>query len=367
MKPPLLLLYGLDEHSHAFEINSTLALVHTATVALSERGWRVMPLQITHDFVTPLKPFDPHTWLVLNLCEGSPHQDSYYAKATRVLDELGYTFTGSDSWSLNETQFKWKMKRLLDDAGVPTPKWAVVEQADHLEFDAFPAIVKPAAEHCSYGISRDSVVMNLDEARRQAAKIIAEFKAPALIEAFLDSAEYNVSVWGLNHDAAVLGISTMTYDTFEDIHDRLCTFDAKWTPDSTAYQQIPAICPAPLSEVMKAKIEQVAVAAYAATGVRDYGRVDIRLHGQDDDAVPMALDVNANCDVSTDGGFMNAARVAGLSYGEMLEHIILFAIQRRGVKPQASTHSVSLSSTQATLTTPASTLAFDAPIHEVRR
>lgn len=334
MKPPILLLYGLDEYSQGFEINSTLSLVHNATHALAERGWRVMPLQITHDFVAPLKPFDPATWLVLNLCEGSPHQDSYYAKATRVLDELGYTFTGSDSWSLNETQFKWKMKQLLDDAQVPTPKWALVEDAAQLTFDAFPAIVKPAAEHCSYGISRESVVMNLDEARRQAAKVIAEFKAPALLEAFLDSAEYNVSVWGLNHNASVLGISTMTYDAFEDIHDRLCTFDAKWTPGSTAYQKIPAICPAPLSATLKARIERVAIDAYAATGVRDYGRVDIRLHGTGDDAVPMALDINANCDVSDDGGFMNAARVAGLSYGEMLEQIILFALQRREMKPQ---------------------------------
>ena len=165
--------------------------------------------------------------------------------------------------------------------------------------------------------------MNIDEARGQVERIAREFNGPALIEAFLDSAEYNVSVWG-SVDVAVLGISTMTYDYFSDIHDRLCTFDAKWEPASEAYQKIPAICPAPITPELKAKIEAVAMAAYRATGVRDYGRVDLRLQGD----VPMALDVNANCDVSPDGGFMNAARVAGLSYGEMLEQIIKFAIQR---------------------------------------
>lgn len=323
-KPPVLLLYGLDEASHAFEIESTLGVIKAITDALVSRGWRVLPLQVTHDLASPLRSFDPREWVVFNLCEGEPAQAFYYAKATRVLAELGFSFTGSDAWSLDETQYKWRMKALMDDAGVPTPKWAVFERAEDVCFDAFPAIVKPAAEHCSYGITRESVVMNEAEARRQAGRVINEFKQPALIEEFLDSAEYNVTVWGDGDDVGVLGISTMTYDAFDDIHDRLCTFDAKWTPKSEAYQRIPAICPAPVSQELKRKIEAVSIAAYRASGCRDYGRVDLRLRGDQ----PMALDINANCDVSADGGFANAARAAGLSYGELLERLVLMAVQR---------------------------------------
>jgi D-alanine-D-alanine ligase len=291
------------------------------------RGWRTLPLQVTHDLAMPLKPFDPREWLVFNLCEGSPSQAFYYAKATRTLAELGYTFTGSEAWALDETQFKWRMKALMEQHHVPTPEWKIFDRAEEVIFDDFPAIVKPAAEHCSYGITRQSVVLDLDEARAQAARIIAEFKQPALIEEFLDSPEYNVSVWGSQDeldDVEVLGISTMTYDAFDDIHDRLCTFDAKWTPESQAYQLIPAICPAPVSAKLKAKIEEVAIAAYRASGCRDYGRVDLRLRG----GQPMALDINANCDVSPDGGFANAAKASGLSYADMLERIIVLAMQR---------------------------------------
>lgn len=324
MSPPLLLLYGLDEASHDFEIVSTLALIKAATEALLSRGWRVLPLQVAHDLTALLRPFDPGEWLVFNLCEGAPAQEFYYARVTRTLAELGYTFTGSDAWTLDETQYKWRMKTLLERYGVPTPAWALVERAENLAFDSFPAIVKPAAEHCSYGITRDSVVMNADEARAQAARLIGEFRQPALIEAFLDSPEYNVSLWGSDDNVHVLGISTMTYDAFDDIRDRLCTFDAKWTPESEVYQRIPAICPAPVSPELQAKIEAVAIAAYRATGCRDYGRVDLRLQGDQ----PMALDVNANCDVSPDGGFANAARVAGLDYADMLEHIVRLAMRR---------------------------------------
>ena len=42
----------------------------------------------------------------------------------------------------------------------------------------------------------------------------------------------------------------------------------------------------------------------------------------------MVLDVNANCDVSSDAGFMNAARAKGMSYGDMLERIVELAIVR---------------------------------------
>lgn len=324
MTPPLLLLYGLDEASHDFEIASTLALIKAATEALLSRGWRVLPLQVAHDLITLLRPFDPGEWLVFNLCEGAPAQEFYYARVTRALAELGYTFTGSDAWALDETQYKWRMKALLEAHGVPTPTWSVVERAEDVAFDAFPAIVKPAAEHCSYGITRNSVVMNADEARAQVARIVGEFRQPALIEVFLDSPEYNVSLWGSNDDVSVLGISTMTYDAFDDIRDRLCTFDAKWKPESEAYQRIPAVCPAPLSPALRAKIEAVAIAAYRATGCRDYGRVDLRLCGEQ----PMALDVNANCDVSPDGGFANAARAAGLDYADMLERIVRLAMRR---------------------------------------
>jgi len=328
--PPVVLLYGLDESSYDFEVAATRTLVGSAEQALRELGWRVKPVQITHDLVGPLRPFSPDEWLVFNLCEGSPTQAFYYANTARVLAVMGYTFTGSDHVALDHTQFKWKMKSLLFRHGVPTPPWGIFESADEVSaenlcFDAFPAIVKPANEHCSYGITRDSVVLNLDEAQRQAAQVIDEFKGPALIEEFMDSAEYNVSVWGSHQaNAAVLGISTMTYDAFSDIHDRLCTFEAKWDPKSVPYQRIPAVCPALVPPELKAEIERVSIDAFIASGCRDYGRIDLRLK----DGHPMVLDVNANCDVSPDGGFANAAQAAGLSYGQMMEQIVRFAWQR---------------------------------------
>ncbi len=329
-KPPVLLLYGLDEASQPYEVEATNLLIEVVENSLASRNWRVDTVRLVHDLVSPLRGYDPHEWIVLNLCEGGPAQDFYYARVALLLDSLGFTYTGSDCRTLDQTQFKAQMKQLLADKAVPTPAWAIYEDAADIDFGIYPAIVKPASEHCSLGITRKSVVMNLDEARKQVAALRREFNGPALLEEFLDSAEYNVSVWGSDaihsdHGISVLGISTMTYDAFPDIHDRLCTFEAKWDPASAAYQRIPAICPAPVSAELKVQIERTAIAAYLATGCRDYGRVDLRLRGTQ----PMVLDVNSNCDVSPGSGFANAATASGLEYADMLERIVQFAIQRR--------------------------------------
>lgn len=328
-KPPVVLLYGLDEANLPYEVSATIALVSAAGEALHSRGWRVENVRLEHDIVTPLKHYDPKEWIVLNLCEGSPTQDFYYARVAHVLGALGYTFTGSDHHALDQTQHKTQMKALLRDSNVPTPAWATYTSVDEVDFSVYPAIVKPASEHCSLGITRDSVVLCADEARHRVDQVVRTYNGPALVEEFLDSAEYNVTVWGCHageeSNVSVLGISTMTYDAFSDIHDRLCTFEAKWEPASKAYQLIPAICPAPVSTDLQAEIERVAVAAYRAVGCRDYGRVDMRMR----DGVPMALDVNANCDVSPDSGFANTAHAAGLTYAEMIEQIVMYAVQRR--------------------------------------
>jgi len=328
MRQRVVLLYGVDEQSHDFEVAATRALIANASTALAARGWAVESVEVNHDLVGALKPYSPDDWLVFNLCEGSPAQAFYYAKTARVLSAMGYTFTGADHVSLDMTQFKWKMKSVLQQHNVPTPRWSVIEhpgdiRPDLLSDGFFPAIVKPANEHCSYGITRDSVVMGLEEAQAQAARIITQFNGPALIEEFLDSPEYNVSVWG-GARPSVLGISTMTYDAFDDLRDRLCTFEAKWDPSSEPYQRIPAICPAPVSPELKSEIEAVSIAAYSALGCRDYGRIDLRLKN----GRPLALDVNSNCDVCPDGGFATAAAAAGLTYGEMMEQIIFFALER---------------------------------------
>ena len=324
-RPPVLLLYGLDERSLPVDAEVTRQTVTRAGEVLRARGWRIEESEVTHDLPAALADYDPADWLVFNFCEGSPGQAFYYARVAGELERRGFAFTGSGAFSLHETQLKPAMKRLLEAREVPTPAWVAAETAEALAFDTFPAIVKPAAEHCSFGITRESVVFTLAEARTRAEVLVRQYSGGVIVEEFLDSEEYAVSLWGPNHAPEVLGISLIRYDAFPELRDRLCTFDAKWLPETEAFQKTPPSCCAPIPAGLREAIEDWARQAYLACQVRDYGRVDIRLRsGQ-----PMVLDVNANCDLGEYGGFAHTATSAGWDYGAMLERLVLIAAERR--------------------------------------
>ena len=216
------------------------------------------------------------------------------------------------------------MKRALEAQNVPTPRWAAAEGPDDLFFDCFPAIVKPAAEHCSFGITRDSVVVSLEAARQQVAAISRQYAGGAIIEEFLDSDEYGISLWGNGNDLEVFGISVIRYDAFPDPRDRVCTFDAKWLPETDAYKKTMPTCPAPLTPAMQTQLESLAKRAHDACGGRDCSRIDVRLQ----QGRPMVLDVNINCAVSENSGFVDTARIFGWSYSAVLERLAMMALKR---------------------------------------
>ncbi len=72
----------------------------------------------------------------------------------------------------------------------------------------------------------------------------------------------------------------------------------------------------------------MAVHAYQAMGLRDYGRVDIRVHN----GMPYVLEVNPNADLSPDAGIARAARSAGMSYAELADEIVRLAAHRYRLK-----------------------------------
>jgi len=146
------------------------------------------------------------------------------------------------------------------------------------------------------------------------------------VEDFLDGREFHVSVWG-NHTLQVLPPAEMDFRAFSDVHDRLCTFDAKFTPGSRPYEQIGLLLPAPLTETELAELQSIALAAYQALGCRDYGRLDIRLR----DGVFYVLDINPNCDISPNVSMALAAALEGYSYGAMLSRIVNLAAMRHPV------------------------------------
>ena len=69
----------------------------------------------------------------------------------------------------------------------------------------------------------------------------------------------------------------------------------------------------------------MAVDAYRAVRVRDYGRVDLRLT---DTGEIYVLEVNASCYLEKTSEFAMAAAASGLDYPRLIEKIVNLALER---------------------------------------
>ncbi|HLF26780.1 MAG TPA: hypothetical protein VJG32_10615 [Anaerolineae bacterium] len=320
----VLLLYNVDSTWTPEDALDCQQHVERLADGMRGVGHGVDLVEVRQDVVAPLHGRDPREAIIFNWCEGLDGQPNAYDIVTRTLDELGFAYTGSGPWALAHTQNKAVTKHVLDQLGISTPRWRVftnTRAAD--EWTVFPAIVKPVAEHCSYGITADSVVDDAAGLRRQIELIMEKYGVGALAEEFIIGREINASIWG-NGAPYVLPLYEIMFTDIEDPRRQVVDFDAKWAIDSFQYNHTPSHCPAELDEPLAGRIRATALAAYRALRCRDYGRIDMRVR----DGVPYVVDVNANCDITIDGGFAKTAQVAGYNYGAMASQIVQWASKR---------------------------------------
>lgn len=321
---PILLLYNVDLSWLPHEIEESRREVERLETSMREAGHPVTP-QPVYDacLADVLRAHDPAEYVVLNWCEGVPGLPHSDALVAQTLETMNFAYTGSPPDVLALSQDKRLVKKVLSAQGVPTPQWRIYDTARPNGWKRFPAIVKPAYEHCSIGVEPDAVVLTPAELLRRIEYVLDTFNQPALVEDFIDGREFHVSLWG-NGTVQMLPPAEMDFATFDNVRDRLCTYASKFDPQSVHYNQIKLLLPAPLTQDEYRHLEQTSLAAYRALGCRDYARLDIRLR----DGVFYVLDVNPNADITSEGSMACAAEVAGYSYGAMGSHLINLAALR---------------------------------------
>lgn len=324
---PVLLLHNLDQSWSAASMSACRREVRGLRTALRRFGHTVTTAEVTVPALeSVLSQYDPSEYVVFNWCEelpGIPHSE---ARVAEILAEMNFTFTGATGETLRLSWDKRKVKGTLEEAEVPTPRWRVYSKPDPDGWDCFPSIVKPALEHCSYGVTHGAVVLNQREMRQRLEYVLTAFKQPALAEDFIDGREFHVTVWG-NGDLEMLPAAEMDFAAFDCVRDRLCTYDSKFTEGSEAYEKIEARVPARLDTGEAELLEATSCRAYRAIGCRDYARMDVRLR----DGVFYVLDVNANPDISSETTMTEAARLAGYSRGAMASVLVNLAARRHEV------------------------------------
>jgi D-alanine-D-alanine ligase len=261
--------------------------------------------------------------IVFNWCEEVPGIPRSSALVALELERGGFSYTGADASALALCQDKRRIKRRLQERGIRTPEWQVYASAQSVHWTQFPAIVKPAFEHCSFGIAREAVVQSTAELMQRVCFVLEELQQPAIVEDFIDGREFHVGVIG-NGILRVLPPAEIDYSAFDDIHDRLCTYEANFDKTSLAYQFTTPTLPAVLTQDQLSSLEEIVIAAYRATGCRDFARMDIRLR----DDTFYILDVNHNADISPETSLVLGAEMVGYTYGQFGSLLINLAAQR---------------------------------------
>lgn len=298
----------------AFEEYDSEATVAALEDALSSNGYQSRRLGSGRAFLSRImqEPGD----IVFNIAEGYGTR-SREAHVPSALEMLGVPYTHSDPLTLALTLDKAMAKRVAAAAGVPTPRFAVVEHVDDARgLDlAYPRIAKPLFEGSSMGIRKHSRVTNHEDFMELIEELLRLYREPVLVEEFASGPEFTVGILGTGNTASVIGAM--------EIVPRNCSaaeFVYSLEVKRNYLEEVAYHVPPKRPTELVRQVENVALAAYRALGCRDVGRVDVRLSDEGD---PKFLEVNPLPGLNpVTGDLVILARGNGISYHELIGRIV---------------------------------------------
>ena len=132
---------------------------------------------------------------------------------------------------------------------------------------------------------------------------------------------------GNGADLAVMPLHEIDFAAIPPCRPHNVSYAATWDEAHVDYAGTKPVPLRGLAPAVVARIEEVARAAWHALGLRDYGRVDLRVA---DTGEIYVLEVNASCYLERNDEFTMAANHAGISYDDLVQRIVELARERYG-------------------------------------
>jgi D-alanine-D-alanine ligase len=221
-----------------------------------------------------------------------------------ALETLGLPYTGSGVLGSALGMDKVRTKQIWQAAGLPTPKFLLLESASDLSrVEAelgFPVMIKPAHEGSSIGMSKVECAAELPTAWQAAM----QYDSAVLAEKWITGREYTASMLG---EQALPLIRLETTHAFYD-------YQAKYFADDTRYH-----CPCGLPEAEELQLRALAQRAFRAVAARGWGRVDFMC---DHNGQPYLIEVNTVPGMTDHSLVPMAARTAGINFEALVLRIL---------------------------------------------
>jgi len=334
-------IYSRTESSPG-ELTEAFSAMKAITESLESLGFDVIPISVSKLNMELLSLLKKHKKsLVFNLCESLEGNAELEKILPEFMEKHGIVYTGSGPDAIGACLNKFQIKKIYKNNGIPTPGGALVKgtaKASSFKGLRFPLILKPVHEDASIGIAPASVVYNEAEAILRANYIIRELKQPAIAEEYIEGREVSASVWG-NNPPSMVELSEIDFSDLPAELPKIVTYSSKWNTDSAEYIGTKPVCPANVTPELRTRLQGIAVSAFKALRLRDYGRVDMRISSNGE---PYVIDVNPNPDLSPDAGFFRAVSSKGFDYTRMIDRIVTNARLRGAAAAEKERESIAI-------------------------
>ncbi len=223
-----------------------------------------------------------------------------------MLEIYGIRYTGSDYAGSLLAMDKDLAKRLMRDAGIPTPDWCCLEAKKItekkqllLERVGLPCVVKPCGCGSSVGVSMVDTPEELNVALRNAAT----WDSRVLVEKKITGRELTV---GILNGSCLPAVEIIPIDGFYDYKNK--------------YQgSTKEICPAEIPTEVAKQAEELTLRGFSALRLRGYARFDYIL---DDRGSLWCLEANTLPGMTPTSLLPQAAAAVGIGYEELCERIV---------------------------------------------
>lgn len=235
-----------------------------------------------------------------------------------LLRMAGVPFVGSGVLGSAVGMDKDVMKRLLLQAGIPTPEWVTLhaweQNIDHAamvdSLGGFPLFVKPANLGSSVGIHKVKTIEQLAPAIADAFR----YDTKILVERGLTVREIECSVLGNEQPIASVPGEIKVQAEFY-------SYEAKYIDESGAILEIPAQLP---EDTIK-RVQDLAVQAFRVLNAEGLARVDCFLTP---DGEVYVNEINTLPGFTRISMYPKLWEASGIGYTELLDKLINLALER---------------------------------------
>src|SRR2546428_520732 len=138
-------------------------------------------------------------------------------------------------------------------------------------------IEKPMHEGSSKGIEPAALVQTRAALQARVAYVLATYRQPALVEAFVPGREFTVALLGNGAEVTVLPLVEICFAALPPGALPLYGYAAKWLWDTPEHALDLLRCPADLPVDLARSIADLCRRAFLALECRDWCRIDVRL------------------------------------------------------------------------------------------